>query len=103
MIRTARYDSESLGIIAEILKSIAFPARLQIIELLLEQNIMPVSKLIEQTQIEPTLISHHLSKMKNSGILGSYREGRNIYYELKMPEISKIFTCIDECGILTNK
>jgi len=85
--------------IADIFQGLAYPVRLQILELLEDGKAYPVKDILEKVQIEASLLSHHLSKMKNIGILESHREGRNIYYKLAIKEISKVFDCIYSCEL----
>jgi DNA-binding transcriptional ArsR family regulator len=72
---------------------------LRILELLEDGKDYAVYEILENIEIEPSLLSHHLSKMKNIGILESYRKGRNIYYRLAIMEITKVFECIHECEL----
>ena len=44
-------------------------------------------------EISLALTSHHLSNMKLKGVLGSKREGRNMYYFLKLEEITGAIEC----------
>jgi ArsR family transcriptional regulator len=90
---------QKLQKIAEIFQGLAYPIRLQILELLEDGKAYPVNEILERVQIEASLLSHHLSKMKNIGILESYRQGRNIYYKLAIKEISKVFDCIYSCEL----
>lgn len=90
---------QKLQKIAEIFQGLAYPIRLQILELLEDGKAYPVNEILEIVQIEASLLSHHLSKMKNIGILESYRQGRNIYYKLAIKEISKVFDCIYSCEL----
>jgi ArsR family transcriptional regulator len=90
---------QKLQKIAEIFQGLAYPVRLQILELLEDGKAYPVNEILERVQIEASLLSHHLSKMKNIGILESYRQGRNIYYKLAIKEISKVFDCIYSCEL----
>ena len=92
-------STEKLQKISEIFQGLAYPIRLQILELLEDGNDYAVSEILEKVQIEASLLSHHLSKMKNIGILESYRKGRNIYYRLAIMEISKVFDCIYSCEL----
>ena len=92
-------STEKLQKISEIFQGLAYPVRLQILELLEDGNDYAVSEILEKVQIEASLLSHHLSKMKNIGILESYRKGRNIYYRLAIMEISKVFDCIYSCEL----
>ncbi|HHS95175.1 MAG TPA: transcriptional regulator [Phaeodactylibacter sp.] len=96
---TAKYTAEQLQIVSDIFKSIAFPVRLNILDILSREEQMTVGQLISYTNLEGSLLSHHLSKMKQSGVLESFRQGRFIYYKLKLKKITSIFDCIDQCNI----
>ncbi|UFH54600.1 helix-turn-helix transcriptional regulator [Spirosoma sp. KNUC1025] len=67
---------------AEILKTIAHPGRIRILLALAEQPSLNVSALQEQLQIEQSLLSQYLVKMKDRGILVSTRRGQEIHYSL---------------------
>jgi ArsR family transcriptional regulator len=41
-----------------------------------------------------------LSNMKLSGILGSVREGKNIYYFLRMQEVVTVINCMNKCELI---
>ncbi len=92
-------SSEKLIKIAEIFQGLAFPVRLRILGLLEDGQDYAVFEILEKIEIEASLLSHHLTKMKNIGILESYRKGRNIYYRLGIKEITKVFDCIHACEL----
>ncbi len=98
-IEFCKYNSRQLKIITEIFKSIAYPVRLQVLEVLSRSERMTVGELVDYTGLEASLLSHHLSKMKHSGVLEAEREGRYIFYKLKLKQITSIFHCIDACNI----
>ncbi len=85
--------------LADILKVISHPVRLRIIEFLEEREPVSVGRLREYLDIELSLLSHHINKMKDKGILQSYREGRKIYYSLSFTQITKIFDCMEQCDL----
>ncbi len=95
----SKYSAKQMELISEIFKSISFPIRLQILDILSKVERMTVGQLAVYTSVEHGLLSHHLQKMKNSGVLESVREGRFIYYSLKLKDITSIFHCIDKCKI----
>ena len=90
-------DLQKYVLASEILKAISYPYRLKVLELLEDEEFHAVSEIQEFTQIEPSLLSHHLTKMKDKGIISSHRDGRNIYYKLALKEVVKILDCIDNC------
>ena len=92
-------DASKMEKVANILKVIGHPVRLSILEMLEEREPLSVTEIMEGTQVEQSLLSHHLTKMKDKGILESYRENKNIYYQLKDRQILKIFDCMDNCDL----
>ncbi|MDH5397827.1 MAG: metalloregulator ArsR/SmtB family transcription factor [Cyclobacteriaceae bacterium] len=90
---------EKLGRAAEIFEGLGHPIRLEIIELLEGGKVLAVGQILESLNVEPTLLSHHLRKMKHLGIVDSKKEGRFIYYHLAILELTKVLDCIDNCGI----
>ena len=95
-----RFDIKTLNKVADVLKTIAHPVRLSILEALEAKNALTVSELIEHTGIEQSLLSHHLIKMKDKGVLKSIREGKNMIYSLEDKHILKIFECMEKCSII---
>jgi DNA-binding transcriptional ArsR family regulator len=74
---------------AEILKAIAQPTRLKILELLQDGERCVCDIYTALGQEQPT-ISKHLSFMKRAGILDSRKEGLRITYWIKAPEVLEI-------------
>jgi ArsR family transcriptional regulator len=98
-MKTATINEHLLEKVAFILKTIAHPMRIGIIELLSKNDQLSVSEICEQLNLEQSLTSHHLLNMKIKGILASKREGKNIYYSIKLQEVKKIINCIENCDI----
>ncbi len=80
---------------AEILKAIAQPTRLKIIELLRngEKCVCEIFPAIDEEQSNT---SRHLNIMQNCGILQRRKEGIKILYRLKHPEVLKIIDLISK-------
>ena len=97
---TRKFEAEQLARVAEVLKAIAHPVRLSVLEFLSEYKTLTVNELKEKTNTEQSLLSNHLIKMKDKGILRSNRSGKNIYYELVDESILKIFSCMQSCSII---
>lgn len=76
------------------LKAIAHPCRLMVLKLLNKYTTLSVSEILTEIDIEQSLLSHHLAKMKNSGILCTRKKGRNIYYQLSLKHTDKLLNWI---------
>jgi ArsR family transcriptional regulator len=95
-----KIDVEKLEHVAFILKTIAHPLRIGIIDLLTQNEKLCVNEICDQLNSEQSLTSHHLSNMKFKGILSSFREGKNIYYSLKLKEVTEVINCMNRCQII---
>jgi DNA-binding transcriptional ArsR family regulator len=93
-------DIEKMEKVAFILKTTAHPTRIAIVQLLAANDQLSVSDISERLNVEQSLLSHHLSGMKLKGILSSTRDGKNIYYALKMREVIDVIQCLAACTFL---
>jgi ArsR family transcriptional regulator len=77
---------------ARTLKVIAHPVKLQILHLLSKGEPLDVTTLCSKVgaECEITMMSHHLSKMKDNGILVSEKIGKRVFYSIKDHEIVNI-------------
>ncbi len=93
-------DFEHLETVAHILKTISHPVRLQVLEILEEEEPLTVSVIREKLtiKVEQSMLSHHLIKMKENGILKSTKEGKHIFYRIHDRQILKIFDCMENCN-----
>ncbi|UFH52584.1 metalloregulator ArsR/SmtB family transcription factor [Spirosoma sp. KNUC1025] len=72
---------------ADVLKAVAHPSRIRIVLALTQQASINVSSLQQQLQLEQSLLSQHLTKLKDKKILISQRQGSEIYYSLADPTV----------------
>lgn len=96
-----RLSFDKLNSVAKILKIVSHPVRLEILEILEAYEPLTVSDIRERinSEIEQSMLSHHLIKMKDNGILTSYKQGKNIYYSLTDRTMMNIFDCIGVCEV----
>ncbi|HEX2920452.1 MAG TPA: metalloregulator ArsR/SmtB family transcription factor [Bacteroidales bacterium] len=88
---------ESLEQAALMLKAIAHPVRITIVSCLLDEKKMTVTEIYKAVGIEQSVASHHLGILKDKGVLGSKREGRNTRYFLRHPNLKTVLSCIGNC------
>jgi DNA-binding transcriptional ArsR family regulator len=67
--------------IANLLKHVSDPTRLQVITLLSERD-HHVGGLCDQLNMTPPALSHHLALLRHGGIVDRRRQGQNIFYTL---------------------
>lgn len=96
-MKTTHIKPEELERCASMLKAIAHPIRMAIIELLSEQERLSVTEIYEQLDLEQAVASHHLSILKNKDVLTSVRDGKNMLYELKYKQIQQVINCVQNC------
>ncbi len=92
-----RISIEKLEKATRILKAVAHPTRVAIIDLLDQCENLCVGDLQEKLGVEQATLSHHLITMRDKGILQTERQGKFIYYSLADKTITKIIQCINDC------
>lgn len=93
-------DIDRVEKIAFVLKTIAHPMRVGIIDLLSQNEKMSVNEITAYLGLEQSLTSHHLANLKMKGVLGSKREGKNIFYFLKMKEVVDIVGILEDVNVI---
>ncbi len=77
---------------SEILKAIASPVRLCILNRLSESEEMRVSDMQECIEASQSAISQHVRKLKDLGIVTLRKEGTSSFYSLKDEMVRQIVT-----------
>lgn len=90
-------NPESLEKAAGMLKAMAHPVRISIISCLEHGKSRSVTEIHKHIGIEQSAASHHLGILKDKGVLGSKRDGKNTYYFLKHEKIIALLDCIGDC------
>jgi ArsR family transcriptional regulator, arsenate/arsenite/antimonite-responsive transcriptional repressor len=69
--------------IATVFKALSEPIRVEVLELLKDQE-MCVCDLCDRLNVTQSKLSFHLKALKNAGLVRSRQEGRWIYYRLHL-------------------
>lgn len=94
LIRRLGYNK--LDQASDMLKAIAHPIRMSIVDLLKSNVQLTVTEIFESLDIEQAVASHHLRILKDRNVLDSKRDGKNTYYFLKHDRISEVIQCIEK-------
>ncbi len=79
---------------ARVLKAMAHPTRLFIIEEL-EKEERCVCDLTEKIGADVSTVSKHLSVLKQAGIVVDDKRGNQVFYSLRVPCILNFFGCVE--------
>lgn len=83
-------DNKTFNENAEILKALAHPIRLCIVQGLLNCNGCNVSSIQNCLDMPQSTISQHLAKLKSAGIISGERNGLEIVYKVINPKAQAI-------------
>ena len=86
-------DEQNLEKIVEILKAVAHPVRLQIVNILI-QGERSVGELIRILGTKQSLTSQQLTTLKLTGILKSRRDGNRVFYAIADKRMKKIMESV---------
>ena len=88
--------------VAEVLKAVAHPVRLQIIEVL-ENGEKCVGDIVEAIGGKQSITSQQLNMMKDKGVLGCRRCGTKVYYKIENKNVVRLLHCVyDHCKTRKN-
>ena len=97
MILTDRIEADKILSAVNMLKVIAHPVRLDIVDLLTVNKKMTVLEIQEALKLDQAIASQHLTLMQDKGVLISEKVSRNKYVSLRYPKMIHIVDCLENC------
>ena len=82
---------------AEILKALANPARLRLVNLLVGGE-RTVTELCRLSGLKQSLVSQQLKNLRLNEIVERRKEVSNVYYRLKDVNVITMLDCLNRCG-----
>ncbi len=80
---------------AEILKALAHPARLIMIETMQESGEICVNDLVEMIGCDQSTVSKHLAILKQAGLVEDRKEGQRSFYRMARPPVADLMDCVE--------
>jgi DNA-binding transcriptional ArsR family regulator len=77
-------------------RALADSTRLEILEVLAGQGAMNVTELCERLGKEQNLVSHHLSCLRNCGLVNVVERGRFAFYEIRNRNVLRLLGIADK-------
>lgn len=87
----AKYEAR-----ARIVKAMAHPTRLFLIDELARGGERCVCELTELVGSDMSTVSRHLAQLKNAGLVEDEKRGQMVFYRLRAKCISSFFGCIED-------
>lgn len=78
---------------SRIIKSMAHPVRLMMIEFLKDKD-RSFSEIFDLFELDKSTVSKHLLVLKEAGIVSSKKAGMDMIYRLEVPCVTEFFGCI---------
>ncbi len=94
MLTHLRPTKEDFEARAAVMKALAHPTRLMMIEEL-SHGERCVCELREMAGCDLSTVSKHLALLRNAGIVEDEKRGKQVYYRLRVPCVLNFFHCLD--------
>jgi len=80
---------------AKVVKALAHPARLLIVDELAAAGERCVCELTDLVGSDMSTVSRHLAQLKAAGIVEDEKRGKMIFYRLRIKCLTKFFDCVE--------
>ncbi len=84
------FDREKLKDSGEVLRAVAHPLRMKILEFIDEHQSIPVNKIYNTLKLEQSITSQHLRILRRAGIVKTDREGKFVKYSIDYAKLGKV-------------
>lgn len=81
---------------AGIFQALAHPTRIAMIELLRDEEEVPVSRIHERLGLEQANASQHLAVLRSKQIVTGKKEGNQVFYSLRDPILGKVLNLMKQ-------
>ena len=88
-------NDEKLQVSSNVLRAMAHPLRLRIMEFIDQHDIINVNKIYNTLKLEQSITSQHLRILRLAGLVITKRDGKFIHYQLDYDRLSDAMTAID--------
>lgn len=85
---------EFLDRVGQVLRLLAHPQRLRIVEILGRRKGAPVHEITELLDLPQAATSQHLNQMRRMGVVSARRRGREVWYSIADRRCIRILECV---------
>ena len=84
-----RFDHQKLQYSTILMKALAHPLRLKILEYIDSQGVINVNRIYNTLNIEQSVTSQHLRLLRMAGVVNANKEGKFVHYDINYDILSK--------------
>lgn len=88
-------NHEKLEQSSEILRAIAHPLRLKILEFIDQNDLINVNKIYNTLNLEQSITSQHLRILRTAGLVQTERDGKFIHYSIDYDKIKNAVEAVN--------
>jgi len=89
-----KIPADALEDAASVLRAVAHPLRLRLLEILGQKGECNVSSLCEASGAPQPLVSQQLARLRHEGVLATRRDGSQVFYRVARPEVLGLLECV---------
>lgn len=89
------FDQEDLDYSSELMRALAHPLRLKILEFIDRHEVINVNKIYNTMKIEQSITSQHLKILKSVGIVDTNKEGKFKHYQIDYAKLVNVVKAIN--------
>ena len=90
-----RFSSDKLNYSCNLMRALAHPLRLKILEYIDHKGETNVNKIYHKLEIEQSITSQHLKILRLAGVVLSRRVGKKVYYTIDYDVVRKASIAVD--------
>lgn len=89
------FDNEKLRYSSELMRALAHPLRLKILEFIDKNDKINVNKIYNTLRIEQSITSQHLKTLKMAGVLSCEKDGKFMRYSINYEVVERAKVAVD--------
>ena len=89
------FQQEKLTVSTELMRALAHPLRLKILEFLDQNKNIQVNQIYNTLKIEQSIASQHLRILKNAGVLVADKDGKYMHYTIDYAKVTNAVKAIN--------
>ncbi len=89
------FNSEKLDYSSELMRALAHPLRLKILEFIDSHEKINVNKIYKSLDLEQSITSQHLKILKMAGVVHSNKDGKYIHYHINYDVVERAIHAVN--------